>query len=419
MWWRFRVQSIRVSTVSIVELMKIIYVIGSLEVGGAEQHLFRVASAIRAQGYEPEVFALTPGGPLTPAFVRSGIPVHGVQVPGWLRRLLRHERAVAWVGLFLSAAALWSLYWRRRADIVHFFLPSAYIVGGIVALLGPRMLRVMSRRSLNHYQVKHRLFTRLEYRLHPWMDLVCGNSCAVVRQLQEEGVPPQRLRLIYNGIDVQQYRPQRARTDTRCDLGLSETCLVFVMVANLIGYKGHTDLIQALAAVADRLPGDWVCLCAGRDDGIGGALQKQADESGIGGHIRFLGSRRDVPDLLGAADIGVLCSHQEGFSNAVIEGMACGLPMIVTDVGGNAEAVMHGHNGYVVPAKNPIALAEALLALAADSAARQHMGQAGRHRVQEMFSMDACIDRYIKLYNRRLEPESGSPIIPGAMSESR
>lgn len=386
--------------------MKIVYVIGSLEVGGAEQHLLRLANAIKALGHEPEVFVLSPGGPLTPAFVEGGVPVRGVRLPEWLHRLLRHERAVAWTGLALSATALWYLYWRRRPDAVHFFLPSSYIVGGLTALLAPRMLRVMSRRSLNHYQASHRLFTRIEYRLHPYMDLVCGNSRAVVRQLREEGVPSQRLRLIYNGIDTHQYRAQRSRDEVRSELEITDTALVFVTVANLIPYKGHADLIQALASIADRLPSAWTCLCVGRDDGIGPSLQAQADNAGIGRNFRFLGSRRDVPDLLGAADIGLLCSHQEGFSNAVIEGMACGLPMVVTDVGGNAEAVVHGHTGHVVPAQAPPALARALLALALDAPARASMGAAGRRRVQETFSMDACIDRYVRLYNRQLEPAS-------------
>lgn len=399
--------------------MKIIYVIGSLEVGGAEQHLVRVARAIRARGYEPEVFVLSPGGPLTSALIEGGVPVHGMRLPDWLRRVLRHERAVAWTGLALSAAALWWLYWRRKADVTHFFLPSAYIVGGITALLAPRTLRVMSRRSLNHYQASHRLFTRIEYRLHPRMDLVCGNSRAVMRQLREEGVPPARLRLIYNGIDTQQYRPQHSRGEVRQELGIADTALVFVTVANLIPYKGHADLIRALASIADRVPQPWVCLCVGRDDGIGPALQAQADEAGIGSNLRFLGARHDVPDLLAAADIGLLCSHQEGFSNAVIEGMACGLPMVVTDVGGNAEAVVHGHSGLVVPAQDSASLARALLDLALDAAARSSMGAAGRDRVQALFSMDACIDRYNRLYSCTLESESAEPNNPGETSESR
>jgi len=104
-----------------------------------------------------------------------------------------------------------------------------------------------------------------------------------------------------------------------------------------------------------------------------------------------------VPLFLRLADVGLLCSHEEGFSNAVLEGMAAGLPMVVTDVGGNAEAVIDGVTGYVVPAHNPELLADALLTVAlADD--RALMGDRGRRRVVEKFSMNSCIDAYEALY---------------------
>lgn len=377
--------------------MKILYVIGSMEVGGAEQHLLRVASALRQQGFSPEVFVLSPGGPLTSAFEKNGIPVHGVCLPRWFTSLVRHPRAIAWTGLAQATLALWWLLWRRRAPIVHFFLPAAYIVGGVAALLGPRSLRVMSRRSLNHYQAKHRLFRRIELGLHPHMDRVCGNSQAVVNDLISEGIAPERIRLIYNGIELDRFHHARPREATRAALGIASSTCLFVMVANLIPYKGHFDLIEALARVADRLPPDWACLCVGRDDGIGASLRQKAQDLGIASHLHFLGSRSDVADLLCAADVGVLCSHEEGFSNAVLEGMAAALPMVVTAVGGNAEAVLHGETGLVVPARDPAALGDALLQVSQDPA-RQAIGARGHERVAQVFSMQACIRGYQDLY---------------------
>lgn len=381
--------------------MRVLYVIGSMELGGAEQHLLRVATELRRQGYVPEVFALNMGGPLTNAFQGNDVPVHGVRLPDLISRLLRHDRAVAWAGLFYSAAALLWLYWRRRPQVVHFFLPAAYIVGGVVSLFGPRMRRVMSRRSLNLYQANHRLFRRVEHGLHPRMDLVCGNSKAVIEDLKGEGIPPSRLRLIYNGMPLEHFDECLPRGKVRATLQIGDDCLVFAMVANLIPYKGHADLIDALALIRDRMPGNWVFLCIGRDDGIRESLQARAHASGLGDRLRFLGSRTDVPDLLCASDIGVLCSHEEGFSNAVLEGMAAGLPMVVTDVGGNAEAVVHGDTGLVVPARAPEALSAALLAMAHDPQ-RATMGVRGRARVATVFSMDACLRGYRDLYEQPL-----------------
>lgn len=388
--------------------MRILYVIGSLEVGGAERHLLRVASALAARGWQPIVFALTLGGPLTHAFEAAGVAVTGVALPAWVTRLLRHPRAIAWAGLIASMAALCWLCWRKRPQVMHFFLPAAYIVGGMVSLAGPPMLRIMSRRSLNHYQDKHRLFRRVEHWLHPHMDLVCGNSLPVIRDLLSEGVRPDRLRLIYNGIDAAVFLPDRNRAAVRAELGIDDHVVMLVMVANLIPYKGHADLIQALAEASGSMPPHWVCVCVGRDDGIGPALASQARAAGIEGHFFFTGSRKDVPDLLNAADIGVLCSHEEGFSNAVIEAMVSGLPMVVTDVGGNAEAVVHGETGLVVPPRAPQALGLALLHLCQNPEARTRMGAAGRERARSQFSMEACVAAYEALYRQELPPVRGN-----------
>src|SRR5205823_891079 len=126
-----------------------------------------------------------------------------------------------------------------------------------------------------------------------------------------------------------------------------------IIVANLIPYKAHTDLFHALAQISPKLPADWTLLCVGRDTGYGAKLEKFSQELKLSDHIQFLGERRDVRELLAHAHIGILCSHEEGFANAILEGMTTGLPMIVTDVGGNAEAVVHEKTGLVVPPHDP------------------------------------------------------------------
>ena len=116
--------------------------------------------------------------------------------------------------------------------------------------------------------------------------------------------------------------------------------------------------------------------------------------------MRFLGQRLDVDRLLQAADFGVLPSRaNEGFSNAILESMRAGLPMIVTDIGGNAEAVVDGETGFVVPPADPSALAAALLRLAQHPDLRRKLGAAGRERVRTVFTLDACVANYRALYD--------------------
>jgi glycosyltransferase involved in cell wall biosynthesis len=181
-------------------------------------------------------------------------------------------------------------------------------------------------------------------------------------------------------------------------LQIPDDALVITVIANLIAYKGHRDLVDALALIRDQLPQPWRLLAIGRDDGIGGDLKAQAQSLGLGDNIRWLGERGDVDELLSASDMFNLPSHQEGFSNALLEAMAARLPVVATAVGGNADAVVAGETGSLVPVRDPRALAAAILRLAQDPDLRASFGEAGRRRVEQRFSLQACVDRYERLY---------------------
>ncbi|HZV62088.1 MAG TPA: glycosyltransferase [Methylophilaceae bacterium] len=371
--------------------------------GGAEQHLVQVACQLKERGWNPELYAFTTGGPLSSRLQEAKIPVFGLS-PAWMNSF-PCKRLVARFRLVATFAFLAWIMLVRRPALVHFFLPGAYIVGGIVSLFTFTRPRVMSRRSRNFYQRKHPYMTKLELFLHGHMDAVCGNSLAVVNDLKLEGVEANKLHLIYNGIDLKRFLQHAALNSLRQKLEIDENALVFICIANLIPYKGHRDLLDALAEARPLLPQPWVCLCVGRDDGIGADLRALAAELGIGDNVRWLGGRSDIPDLLSCADVGILCSHEEGFSNAVLEGMAAKLPMIVTDVGGNAEAVLDRITGRVVPPRQPAQLAQAILEMASDPT-RGEMGKLGRERVSENFSLTSCVTQYEALYDQTLRPSS-------------
>jgi glycosyltransferase involved in cell wall biosynthesis len=380
------------------EVRRVLYVIGSLERGGAEQHVVQVARKLKARGWVPEFFVFSVGGPLTEHLDSEGIPIFSRSMPAWLERLAAFPRIKARLSLLLLITSLTRFLIMRRPLIVHFFLPGSYLIGGLASMLTGTRPRVMSRRSMNNYQKAYPIYARLERFLHPRMDRICGNSFAVIEQLKSEGVRESQLVMLYNGIDLSRFSKVAASNVVRCHLGISSDALVLVIVANLIPYKGHDDLIKALGLIRDELPKPWVCLCVGRDDGILHQLQSRCREVGVHNHFYWLGSRSDVPDLLAASDIGILCSHEEGFSNAVLEGMAAALPLVVTDVGGNSEAVIHGETGLVVPPRNPVALANGILEMVRHPQ-RNIMGERGRKRVGKLFTLNTCIDNYEYLYN--------------------
>lgn len=382
-------------------MTKIVFVIGNLDVGGAERHLVQVLPKLKQVGFSPLVYTLTHKGKLAAVLESQGVPVVEPWFSAYFRRLPRLFRRLLLTPF--SFVTFCILMMRYRSPIVHFFLPESYLFGGVSSwmMMSPR-IKLMSRRSLNLYQLKYPVLAKIERLLHSGMSAVLGNSKAVVRELAAEGVKTSRLGLLYNGIDLEVFGKLPPRASVRSGLGIQSDALMMVCVANLIPYKGHIDLIQALGDIRADLPSGWVIALVGRDCGIASELQALAKRLGLDEHIKWLGERSDAIAICSAADIGVLSSHQEGFSNSVLEGMAAGVAMVVTDVGGNAEAVMDGVSGLVVPARDPAALGQALLTLANDERARQLMAKAGRQRVADNFSLTTCVNRYAGLYQALL-----------------
>lgn len=376
----------------------LLYVTMSLDIGGTEKHLSLIAPRLRDLGWHPVIYCLWRRGPLALALKNAGIEVIGGNAPErgdkrWSRDI--HHIAIAWLRLVSFVVV-------RKPKIMHFFLPLAYMLGAPIGILLRAPVKLMSRRSLNIYQDGHAIVRVIEQRLHARMTALLGNSKQVVHELIErEGCSPDKVGLIYNGTDLAAIATAQ-RPDLK-ELGIPEAELTLIIVANLIPYKGHADLLNALAEIASELPQSWRLLCVGRDDGCGDQLRAQSSSLGLNDNVLFMGERRDVPGLLKAADIGILSSHQEGFSNAVIESLAAGLPMVVTDVGGNAEAVIHGETGIVVPPMNPPALARAILELALHPDQRKKIGAAARKRAESQFSIESCVERYDRLYRALLD----------------
>jgi glycosyltransferase involved in cell wall biosynthesis len=375
---------------------RLLVVTESLGVGGTESHLIRLLPLLAARGWKVATFCTTERGARAEQLESAGVEVFAARRHAARKgSLLRNPVHAA-----IVFTKLYRLARRWRPDIVHFYLPGPYLIGAPVAMAASTPIKVMSRRSLSRYQLNRPTVARIERFLHPRMDAVTGNSRAVVDELIGEGVAEAKVKLIYNGVDV--VGPIQDRSEARRALGLDDGALVGVIIANLIPYKGHRDLIKGLSHVASHLPSGWRVLFAGRDHGHRSELESLAASRGIEANIVFLAERSDIPRLLAAADFSLLTSKEEGFSNVILESMAAGLPMVATDVGGNSEAVIDEVTGFVVPASDPKAIGAAVWRLAHDPDLRRRLGEAGRQRVAEEFSMERCVDAYAELYRNLL-----------------
>jgi len=194
-------------------------------------------------------------------------------------------------------------------------------------------------------------------------------------------------------------------------LGLDRDTPVVGIVANLIPYKGHREFIEAASIVNKEFP-DTKYLIIGRDDGIGEDLRNLARTLNIMDTLIFTGARNDIPALLALIDIQVLASHEESLSNAILEGMAAGNPLVVTDVGGNTEMVIPGETGIVVPPRNPEALANGILTLLRDREKAGKMGLAGQERVKNHFDINKMIKEMEELYIQTITKNGSHQNIP-------
>jgi glycosyltransferase involved in cell wall biosynthesis len=374
---------------------RVAVVTSRFDVGGTERHLTRVIPELRRRGIDIVLYVMERGGPLESGLIAQGVPIEGAE-----RGFLHWPRATLQLARFLR---------RERPDIVHFFLPRPYIYGSLAAELVGHRRRIMSRRSLANYMARYPAARTIERALHRRCLGLIGNSQAVVEQLTAECGDAQKVGLLYNGVDIPDPAMPAERGRTRQNLQISEQAITLAVVANLIPYKGHRDLIEALALIHEAMPRPWSLLVIGRDDGIGGELKDRAGALGLADNIIWLGEQAGVDEFLRASDIFVLPSREEGFSNALLEAMAAGVPVIATAVGGNRDAVTDGESGLLVRPGNPSALGGAILKLAADAALRARLGAAARQRVRDYFSLDACVSGYEALY-REINEQRPKPI---------
>ncbi|MBO6805985.1 glycosyltransferase [Thalassospira sp.] len=389
---------------------KVVIVIGSLEKGGCETHLLQVMPNLKSLGFDVKIFLLSRAGELGQRMESSGVTL----VRPWFQvsAIRRYSRVFRVFRILAVSLQFMIFVTRNRPEIIHFFLPASYWLAGSLSVLAGLRCRVMSRRSLNQYLSQRKIGQILEKKLHKHMHAILGNSAAIVEQLiHDESVSDSKVGLIYNGVEVYA-SDDSLRSANREKLSIEADTVVLTTIANLIPYKGHADLIEALNGMSlkDR---KWKLLLAGRDDGIGQQLQASAENFGISENIVFLGNVDDIHGLLELTDIFVLPSHEEGFSNALLEAMAAGKAVIATDVGGNGEAVIHGESGIIVPPRCPSALSRAIAELIADVSKRAELGEAARRRVTDNFTVDKCVASYEDLYRSLLNKKT----ISGSLAE--
>lgn len=370
----------------------VVYVIGSLGRGGAELQLLMLMRGLSGTEFQPVLFVLEEGGPLHDDLVAAGIPVIGGRYDSRAPKLVKVAQ------LLRAFNRLFSLLRRSSAQVVHGFLPLANFFAAVAGRLAGTPLVVTSRRALNTHQARvpgWRYADQLASRLS---DVVTANACAVRDDtLLREGGDPGKVRVIYNGLYAERFASAaRCRDLYRNNLGIRKDEIVLIAVANLIPYKGHAEIIDALSLISPRE--HLRLLVVGEDRGIGGQLKERASEKRVDSMIEWLGPRRDIPELLAAADVYISASHEEGFSNSLLEALAAGKAIVATRVGGNPEMLQGGQLGILVQARDAVALAAGIETLLRNPELRCTLGALAAAEAVRCYRPERMVKQYLSLY---------------------
>lgn len=376
---------------------KILFVIGSFGVGGAELQMLMLVHELIKRNWKCEIFVLEANGPLREFLHKEKIVFYDGGINSYSSI---YSKIFQLIRAFLL---LWRIAVRTKPNILHAYLPLTNFLGALAARAAGVPYVITSKRALGTHQDRYskwRMFDRLASLLS---NRITANSSAVAEDtIKRDHVNREKISIIYNGIDIARFkRPLHERIKIRTSFGLANEEIGVITVGNLIPYKGHRDLINALPCIQSQAKIKAKYFFVGEDRGIGNSLNELLHAQGLSGSVTFLGRRSDVAELMGAMDIFVLPSHEEGFSNALLEAMASGLAVVATNVGGNPEALECGQNGLLVSPYAPVELAEAVLKLISDSRLRNHLGSRARSAVQGRYSINAMVNAHIALYQNQ------------------
>ena len=364
--------------------MKILFLIRQLSTGGAERQVVLLARGLAERGHAVTVMVFYGGGALEPDLFSTSIRLIDLGKRG------RWDNAVFLVRLVRALRQV-------NPDVIYSFLTVANLLTGLLGLLLPRVKRVWGLRAsnmdLSRYDWLSQFTGRLESRLAQSADLIIANSETGRDAAIASGFPPERLRVVRNGVETKRFQPNpEDRARIRAEWRIGPEHFLVGLVGRLDPMKGHPDFIQAAARLRATHPDvRWVCVGEGPAN-YRQTLAAMAMSAGLADTLLWVGNRLDMPAVYNALDLAVSASiYGEGVSNMLGEAMASGVPCVTTKVGDSAWVV--GDTGIVVPPGQPAALAEGITAqLERLTSEGESLRRVARRRIEAHLSVDALLD---------------------------
>lgn len=368
-------------------MKKILFVIGQLGFGGAERQLLYLLQGLNRSKYAPVLCALDAGEVIS--------EFQSLQLP--IIRLKRHLPRYDFSRFF----HLLGLIRQIRPHMLHAFLDVANSYATLASLL-TRIPVVISERSANSQPFSNSLDLWLARTMMHCASLVIANSRAGAEILVKfHDLPPGRIIVIHNGLELTNFDTDRLPRGTRQTLKLKPEIPTIGIIGSFSRAKDHATFLYAISALKQQCHIDFQVICVG-DGPLRGETEELAKSLGLAEFTVFTGKRSDVPDIMVALDILVSSSQYEGLPNVVMEAMAAMKPVVATAVGGTPELVIDGVTGFLAPPRNPKALANKIQVLLETPGLAIRMGEAGRHRLEQEFSLRQMIQSTEAIYESLL-----------------
>ncbi len=372
-------------------MKRLLHVITTLSVGGAEIHLRELLSGLSRAKYHIELAYFKEEAQearsMVADFRKMGVTVHDL---GGASRL--SPRAVL---------RLFSLIKNGDYDLVHSHLFRADLYTSLVLRFFP------GTKLVNSVHNPEDFYARKPVALTARLAATRQSGTIVISEAVERHLvrylktPPRKLDLIYYGLKPK----KRTDLDFRKEYGIPADVPLIGTIGRLSKQKGHVALVEAMAMVGRELPRARLIIVGHDDQGLRPALMKTIRERGLEGKVILAGFRGEVPDIMASLDLFCLPSLWEGFGMVLIEAMAESRPIVASSVGSIPEVVRHGETGLLVSPGDEEALAEAILKVLKDRDLAETMGRAGRKRLERKFTREAMVRATEKFYDKLLTEE--------------
>jgi len=363
--------------------------------GGAEEQVQQLAMELKSRNWTVGVISMLPPSPLPKEFENSGVNIG----------TLNMYRGVADLRKVTQLARIIR---RFRPDVVHSHMTHANILARVVRPLAPMRALVCTLHGSKMYSVKggSTRFREFAHRVTDrWADVtttICHPAAEAC--IEDRAVPAEKVLVVPNGVDTERFVPRpQVRERMRAALGV-ENKFVWLAVGRFEQPKNYTLMIRAFSFAVQTTNRDMVLLICGSGS-MQPQIEAQVRKLGLENFVRFLGVRRDIPEVMNAADAFLLSSDTEGLPMVLLQASASGLPIVATAVGGNNEVVQHNVSGFLVPRGDAMNMASAIERVCGlNSFDRARLGRAGRQFTHQNFSIGHVVDTWERLYYQLLNP---------------